>query len=141
MPVATQRRKEPFADGGPRKARSTRSGRLTGAAPGRYSDRLAVQKFKAELEGLTRDDTKSKFFKAVDNKMIDDGVVKRVPIKATLVVMPALLVQVLAALSEMHSKNILHMDIKPSNIMVSALEEYRRPSPATPALAAFNADT
>ena len=79
--------------GGPRKARSTRSGRLTGAAPGRYSDRLAVQKFKAELEGLTRDDTKSKFFKAVDNKMIDDGVVKRVPIKATLVVMPALLVQ------------------------------------------------
>ena len=79
--------------GGPRKARSTRSGRLTGAAPGRYSDRLAVQKFKAELEGLTRDDTKSKFFKAVDNKIIDDGVVKRVPIKATLVVMPALLVQ------------------------------------------------
>ena len=56
---------------------------MTGAAPGRYSDRLAVQKFKAELEGLTRDDTKSKFFKAVDNKMIDDGVVKRVPIKLT----------------------------------------------------------
>ena len=36
---------------------------------------------------------KSKFFKCVDNKPIDDGLIKRVPIKATLVVMPSLLIQ------------------------------------------------
>ena len=35
----------------------------------------------------------SKHFKCVDKKPISDGVIKRVPIKATLVVMPALLVQ------------------------------------------------
>ena len=34
-----------------------------------------------------------KFFKCVDNKPIDDGLIKRVPIKATLVVMPSLLIQ------------------------------------------------
>ena len=79
--------------GGPRAARTTRSGNLTGTGRGRYSDRVAVQKFREELEGLRTEDTKNKFFKAVDNKPIDDGVIKRVPIKATLVVMPALLVQ------------------------------------------------
>ena len=78
---------------------ATRSGRSGDAATmgrARASDRLVLQKFRTELDQLDNEPEtvkKSKYFKCVDNKPISDGVIKRVPIKATLVVMPALLVQ------------------------------------------------
>ena len=76
--------------------RSTRS-RGASHVAGRYSDRLAVTEIRAELDSLDNDPEtvkKSKFFKCVDNKPIDDGLIKRVPIKATLVVMPSLFTNV-----------------------------------------------
>ena len=77
---------------------SRRSGRGAAATTdrGRASERLVEHKFRLELDQLnTKPETvkKSKLFKCVDNKPISDGIIKRVPIKATLVVMPALLVQ------------------------------------------------
>ena len=77
---------------------SRRSGRGAAATidRGRASERLVEHKFRLEIEQLnSKPETveTSKHFKCVDKKPISDGVIKRVPIKATLVVMPALLVQ------------------------------------------------
>ena len=61
--------------------RATRS-RGASHVAGRYSDRLAVTEIRAELDSLDNDPEtvkKSKFFKCVDNKPIDDGLISRSP--------------------------------------------------------------
>ena len=81
-------------DRGP--ARRSGRGAATATDGGRASERLVEHKFRLEIEQLnSKPETveTSKHFKCVDKKPISDGVIKRVPIKATLVVMPALLVQ------------------------------------------------
>ena len=81
-------------DRGP--ARRSGRGAATATDGGRASERLVEHKFRLEIEQLNgKPETveTSKHFKCVDKKPISDGVIKRVPIKATLVVMPALLVQ------------------------------------------------